>query len=550
MRANERQSWQQLEQLAQEVKNWHLKDLFAQDSQRFTQYSVRHEELLYDFSKQRITPEIMAGLQALAEESQLDSWKQKLLSGEAINHTEGRAVLHTALRQQSSDPIMVDGEDVIPAVRQEWAKMARLVNKIHAKQWRGYTGKAITDVVNIGVGGSDLGPLMAVESLEEFKHPDCDVAIHFVSNLDGRQLQSLMKHELNPETTLFIVASKSFTTIDTLSNADTAREWLMRRAKGNEEAIIRQHFIGVSTKPDKMTQWGIHPDSQFIFWDWVGGRYSLWSTIGLPIAIWLGMETFMEFLKGADSMDRHFKTAPFAQNIPTLMGLTGVWNHNFLGTRGLAILPYDVRLGRLHAYFEQLVMESNGKSVTREGDRVDYLTCPILWGEVGPNAQHAFYQLLHQGTEPVVCDFIATIEGRSDLPVEEQDRGLYHQNLNLANCLAQSQALAFGQDSADPHRFYPGNQVSNTLLFDRLTPYNLGMLIALYEHKVFVQSVIWNINAFDQWGVELGKKIAMKTLAALDGSEDAKFDDSTNQLIATIVQKRAQKSALSAGASL
>jgi glucose-6-phosphate isomerase len=504
---------------AQRLEHVHLRDLFAQDAGRFQRYHLKQGRLLLDYSKQRVDETALAALMALARDCDLDDWRRRLFTGDRINTSENRAALHTALR---------DLTDPKPEVRLEWKKMEKFVKRLHAREWRGFTGKPIEHVVNIGVGGSDLGPLMANFALGFEQHPQAP-KVYFLSTLDGRRIHWLL-NRLNPETTLFIVASKSFSTIDTLSLAETARSWLLNAC--NDPAWLKLHFIGCSANAQKMTEWGIDPSHQLHFWDWVGGRYSFWSAIGLPIALFLGMAGFMDFLAGAHAMDQHFLKAPFEQNMPVILALLGIWNVNGLNARGQVILPYDERLKFLPAYLEQLEMESNGKRVNRQGEVVNYRTGPILWGEVGPNAQHAFYQLMHQGTEPIVADFIVTARA----PVEDE-RSLYHQKLNLANCLAQSRALMLGQDSDDPFKVYPGNQASNTLVIDQLNAFSLGQLIALYEHKVFVQSVVWDINPFDQWGVELGKKIALELMAAFEG--DAQGLDASTQGLMAFIQGRA-----------
>lgn len=520
----------------------HLSRLF-EDKTRTERYSVELDDMYVDYSKNRVTEQTMDLLFDLAKQQDLSGWIKKLVTGEKVNDTEDRAVLHTALRANNQG---VEGyaKEVQPLVAQELAKMASIVNKIRAGHWRGYSGKPITDVVNIGVGGSDLGPLMVTNSLQATKSP---VNLHFISSIDGTQTSNLLKG-LRQENTLFILASKSFSTIDTLSNAETAKDWLREKIKV-EKTLLAQHFLGVSTKPDMMAQWGIPPENQLIFWDWVGGRYSLWSAIGLPIALQIGMDGFADLLAGAHLMDDHFATAPLDKNIPVLLGLIDVWNVNFLGIHDKAILPYDARLRYVPSYFEQLVMESNGKSVNRAGERVQYKTCPILWGEVGPNAQHAFYQLLHQGTQPVMCDFIAPVE-RDDFDTNshaEKDESLrYQHELAMANCFAQSRVLMLGDAAIpdnlkasfdSPFKHYPGNQPSNTILLKAISPKTLGMLVALYEHKTFVEGVIWEINSFDQWGVELGKLIAKETHAAIKSVELTKdFDASTSALIKRIVK--------------
>ncbi len=519
----------------------HLMSLFQEEG-RATRFSVELEELFLDYSKNRITDETLQLLIDLAEQQELPAWIDRLLSGEAVNDTENRPAMHSALRAGGLG-VAGKAEEVQAEIDQQFKKMEGLVDKIRAGHWRGFSGKPITDVVNIGVGGSDLGPLMMTSALQTIKSP---ISLHFVSSIDGTQTSNLLK-KLNQETTLFVLASKSFTTIDTLSNAETAKDWL-QEVISDQETLLSQHFVGVSTKPDMMAEWGIPVDNQLVFWDWVGGRYSMWSAIGLPIALQIGMSGFKDMLAGAATMDRHFGSAPLEQNIPALMGLIDVWNINFLDIHAKAILPYDARLKYLPSYFEQLVMESNGKSVNRNGEKVNYKTCPILWGEVGPNAQHAFYQLLHQGTQPVMCDFIAPVE-RDDFDAfgdSEKDESLrYQHELALANCFAQSRVLMLGdaaipdgikQQFNSPFKHYPGNQPSNTILLRSISAKTMGMLVALYEHKTFVESVIWEINPFDQWGVELGKLIAKETHSAIkDAQKVSEFDSSTQNLIKRVV---------------
>lgn len=515
----------------------HLSKLF-QDTNRQEDYSLELSDVYVDFSKNRITQETLQLLIELAEQQKLPKEIHRLMTGEHVNDTEDRAALHTALRALGKD-VSGFAEEVQPEVEQVMQEMAVLTDKIRSGHWRGYSGKPITDVVNIGVGGSDLGPLMITHSLQTISSP---INLHFISSIDGTQTSNLLRG-LKQETTLFILASKSFTTIDTLSNAETAKDWLKECIK-DERVIFSQHFIGVSTKPDKMTEWGIPTDNQLRFWDWVGGRYSLWSAIGFPIALKIGMDGFRELLQGAHEMDQHFATTDLQKNIPTILALIDIWNINFLNIHDKAILPYDARLRYLPAYLEQLVMESNGKSVSRSGEAVPYKTCPVLWGEVGPNAQHAFYQLLHQGTQAVMCDFIAPVE-RDDFDADshtERDESLRHQHeLALANCFAQSRVLMLGDDAIpsdlktnfdSPFKHYSGNQPSNTILIRTISAKTLGMLIAMYEHKTFVESVIWEINPFDQWGVELGKLIAKETYSAIkDQSLADGFDSSTKGLI-------------------
>lgn len=540
MAVNQSNAWQKLDRLARSgAADKHLKDWFQQDPSRAERYAIELDELFLDYSKNRVDDDILAGLFELAKQQKLTHWIERLLSGEVVNDTESRPALHSALRAGSDASQNGFALSVQTDVKSQLSKMAALVNKVRAGHWRGYSGKPITDVVNIGVGGSDLGPLMVTQALQTQASP---INLHFISSIDGTQTSNLLK-SLNQETTLFVLASKSFTTIDTLSNAETAKDWLEERIP-SIKTIMAQHFIGVSTKPDMMTAWGIPPENQLVFWDWVGGRYSLWSCIGFPIALKVGMDGFQEMLQGASLMDQHFAQAPMSKNIPIVMGLIDIWHINFLGIQAKAILPYDARLRYLPSYLEQLVMESNGKSVNRQGESVNYKTCPILWGEVGPNAQHAFYQLLHQGTQAVMSDFIAPVE-RDDFDRNSEshkNESLRHQHrLALANCFAQSRVLMLG-DAAIPEnlkssfnsafKHYAGNQPSNTLLLKSISAKTLGMLIALYEHKTFVESVIWEINPFDQWGVELGKLIAKDTYQAMLDSEQAKrFDGSTAQLL-------------------
>ncbi len=525
-----RQAELALREHATEATGWHLAKLFSQDRQRFDHLSLRACGLLVDFSKQRVTPNTLFLLRTLAKERGLDQWIRCLFQGREVNWTESRPAMHWRLRESPEQA---------PEVHQQLALMERIVNRVHSGQWRGCQGDAITDVVNIGVGGSDLGPLMASVALHEH-YPSAGrrPQVHFVSSMDGSQIVPLLD-ELDPATTLMVVSSKSFTTVDTLSNAATARAWLTGAFPDMNGAVLRCHFIGVSAQPERMTEWGIHPDNQLQIWDWVGGRYSLWSGIGLPIALTTGMDCFHEFLAGAHEMDAHFRDAPWEQNIPVAQGLIDVWNLNFLNITARAVLPYDGRLKHFPAYVEQLEMESNGKSVTHDGSAVTYHTCPVIWGEVGPNAQHAFYQLLHQGTQPVACEFIvAARHGRRNgnsaelQPLEGQHR------LTIANCLAQSRLLALGEEALPPGESLPafmhyrGNQPSTTTVLEALSPRQLGALVALYEHKVFVQAVLWGINPFDQWGVEMGKRIARDMVKVLDtgyGAEE--LDASTGSLV-------------------
>lgn len=528
-----------LNELKIEFKQKHLTELFAKDKERFNQFSVNLDPIFFDFSKHRVDQRVIHSLVQWAHAQDLKPWIKRLFSSEEINATENRAVMHWALRLPKNAK---QHTKVAAEVHVQLERMYALVNKIHDGQFRGATGEVIQDVVNIGVGGSDLGPLMVSHALSDFKKITAKpINVHFVSTIDGSQLSDLL-HKLRPETTLFIISSKSFSTIDTLSNAQTARLWL-ERSLGQEPQVLKHHFIGVSTKPEKMTAWGISPEHQLLFWDWVGGRYSLWSCIGFPIALSIGVEGFRHFLAGAHAMDQHFQNAPFEKNIPVLMGLLGAWNNNFLDIQTHAVLPYDGRLKYFAPYLQQLEMESNGKSTQRSGNKVDANTCPIIWGEVGPNAQHAFYQLLHQGTHSVSSDFLAPVKrynAKQFTYVNSADALQEQHNLALSNCLAQSRLLAFGNQVLDQkelhslpaYKQYTGNQPSSTILAQELNPYSLGMLIAMYEHKVFVQSVLWNINAFDQWGVEKGKEIANQLLPILNGEESSvHLDESTEGLI-------------------
>ena len=536
----------QTEQKDEVNQNLNLIDLFAEDAQRFEKFSVQFKPLSFDFSKHRIDQFSLDFLVNYAKEKSLSGWVQRLFTDEAINYTEDRSAMHWALRLPKDDQKY---PELAQLVHTQLDRMYQLVEKIHAGQCRGSTGEVIQDVVNIGVGGSDLGPLMVNHALSDYKVKTTKpLKVHFVSTMDGSQLSELL-HQLRPETTLFIISSKSFGTIDTLSNAQTVRQWL-EKALGSQKSVVQHHFVGVSTKPGKMTEWGIAPENQFLLWDWVGGRYSLWSCIGLPIALQIGVDGFKQLLAGAYAIDQHFQNTPFEQNIPVLMGLLGVWNNNFLNIQTHAVLPYDGRLKYFASYLQQLEMESNGKSIQRDNEKVELNTCPIVWGEVGPNAQHAFYQLLHQGTHSVSCDFIAPVHryNANQFTYAESAGSLVEQHhLALSNCLAQSRLLAFGNQALNAdelsqlpaYKQYEGNQPSSTLLMQELSPYSLGMLIALYEHKVFVQSVIWNINPFDQWGVEKGKEIANQILPVLSGKTNdlSQLDASTQGLIKILLGK-------------
>ena len=512
-------------------------ELFAADPERFARFSVRLGDLLLDYSKNRITEETMRLLVALAEEADVAGWRQKMFSGEKINATEGRAVLHVALRNTLDKPIFVDGVDVMPEVVRVREQMRAFSDAVRSGAWRGHGGLAITDVVNIGIGGSDLGPVMVTEALKPYHQPGLNV--HFVSNVDGTHIAETLK-PLTPETTLFIVASKTFTTQETITNALSARAWLVETLG---EAAVAKHFVALSTNEKEVRAFGIDPANMFAFWDWVGGRFSLWSAIGLPIAIAVGMDRFDALLAGGRAMDAHFCTAPLAQNLPVLLALIGIWNTDFLGAETYAVLPYDQYLHRLPAYLQQADMESNGKYVRKDGGRVDYKTGPILFGEPGTNGQHSFYQLVHQSTRLVPCDFIA--------PAQTHNRIGEHHPILLSNFFAQTEALMRGKsedevraelkaqgldaaaiDALAPHKVFDGNRPTNSILVRRIDAFTLGMLIALYEHKIFTQGVIWGINSFDQWGVELGKALAKVILPELKGDGDVTgHDASTNGLI-------------------
>lgn len=535
-------AWHDLAEHASIVRAMHLSRIFAQDPERGSRDQLNAAGITLNLARQRILLTTWQQLYALADQQQLKEAIEQLFTGVALNHTENRAALHTALRAQAS----VEVSDALQwqAIQSQLTRMQVLVDRIRAGQWRGFSGRAITDVVNLGVGGSDLGPHLAVSALQHLK--DTQIGIHYLSSMDGAKTAALLK-QLNPHTTLFVLASKTFTTIDTLANAQTAIEWLLANG-ASQKLAYQQHFIGVSANPAKMTEFGIHSNHQLQFWDWVGGRYSLWSTIGITIAVVIGMQGFRQLLAGANAMDQHFRNSAWSDNMPVRMALATVWNRNFLGIHGKAILPYDARLALLPAYLTQLIMESNGKSVDRKGQAIDYATCPIVWGEVGPNAQHAFYQLLHQGTEAVMCDFIAPLT-RPDIAQESdsatREALAYQHQLALANLLAQSTVLMLGDAAlatppTDPHKHYAGNQPSNTLLLDQLDAHSLGALIALYEHQTFVEAMLWNINPFDQWGVELGKQIAVSTLQAMQRDNAQGFDSAT-QAVLSLLNKAKEK---------
>jgi len=533
--------WQALQAHREAIGSKHLRELFAQAPDRFESLSFRLGDFLADFSKQRITPETLKLLTDLARAADVEGWRDRMFAGEPINVSEGRAVLHPALRYLGTGPFPGAGNDVMPEVRAVRAQMREFSERVRSGLWRGYSGEAIRHVVNLGIGGSDLGPKMAARALSAYDHPGLHV--HFVSNLDGAQLAPLLE-TLDPRATLFIIASKTFTTQETLRNALTARDWLLAAAgPENEAAALARHFVAVTAAPAEAGLFGLAHDNIFTMWDWVGGRYSLWSAVGLALSLSIGMTQFERLLAGAQALDKHFLESPLERNLPALMGLLGVWNTNFLGAETLAILPYNESLRSLPGYLQQLEMESNGKMVNRNGRPLGCRPNPIVWGEIGINGQHAFFQLLHQGGWLIPSDFI--VAATSDYPLPGHNGPL------LANCLAQSAALAFGRTEAEaraelelegcspdgveallPYKVFAGNQPSTTLLLPRLDPYHLGMLIALYEHKVFVQGIIWGINSFDQWGVELGKKLAGRLLPALEGNPDEGLDASTAGLIA------------------
>ncbi len=538
-------AWKALTAHHKKVSKLHLRDLFAKDANRFNKFSLHACDILLDYSKNRITDETMPLLFALAKETKVKQAIEKMFNGEKINTTENRAVLHVALRNRSNRPIMVDGTDVMPEVNAVLSQMKSFCAVVRSGEWKGFTGRPITDAVNIGIGGSDLGPLMVTEALKPYAG---NLRVHFVSNVDGTHIAETLK-TLNPETTMFIIASKTFTTQETLTNAHTAKRWFLERAK--DEQAVKAHFIALSTNAKEVEKFGIDTKNMFGFWDWVGGRYSLWSAIGLSIALSIGFENFEELLSGAFEMDEHFRTAPFEQNLPVVLALLGVWYNNFFGAQTQAILPYDQYLHRFAAYFQQGDMESNGKRVTKTGEVVDYDTGAILWGEPGTNGQHAFYQLIHQGTKLVPCDFIAPCQTHNPL-------GEHHEIL-LSNFFAQTEALMKGKTENEagtelkaqgfkgkeltkllPHKVFTGNKPTNSLMLPKLTPRTLGALIALYEHKIFVQGVIWNINSFDQWGVELGKQLAKTILPELKTAEPiSSHDASTNGLMNFYKQHKA-----------
>ena len=541
-------SWKALESHKKEMENVQMRDLFAADPARFDKFHLQFQTILLDYSKNRITEKTMSLLFELAREANVHGVAKQMFNGEKIKTTEDRAVLHIALRNRSNRPIMVDGKDVMPEVNAVLAHMKEFSNAVRSGAWKGYTGKTITDVVNIGIGGSDLGPVMVTEALKPYSKRDLHV--HFVSNIDGTHIAETLKN-LSPETTLFIVASKTFTTQETITNALSAKEWFLKSAK--DVAHVAKHFVALSTNTAEVSKFGIDTKNMFGFWDWVGGRYSFWSAIGLSIVLSIGMDNFEELLMGGHLVDEYFLNTPLEQNIPVIMGLVGVWYNNFFGAQTHAILPYDQYMHRFSAYFQQGDMESDGKSVTKDGEACTWSTGPVIWGEPGTNGQHAFYQLIHQGTKLIPCDFIAPIETHNPL-------GEHHPIL-LSNFFAQPEALMKGKNEAEvrkelgdsklskeeleklvPQKMFQGNKPTNSFFLQKLTPRTLGSLVAMYEHKIFTQGVIWGINSFDQWGVELGKQLAKAILPELSGDKViASHDSSTNGLINYYKKNRAAK---------
>jgi len=535
-------SWSKLTEHQKDLSKQHLRDLFSSDPQRFDKFHLKFNDILFDYSKNIVTQETLNLLFSLAREAKVEAARDAMFAGEKINTTEDRAVLHIALRNLSDRPIYVDGVNQTPEVHKVLKQMEKWSDQIRSGEWKGYTGKAITDVVNIGIGGSDLGPVMVTEALKPYAKEGLNV--HFVSNIDGTHLVEAVK-KLNPETTVFIIASKTFTTQETITNAKSARSWFLSSAK--DQKHVSKHFVALSTNTEEVTKFGISEENMFGFWDWVGGRYSLWSAIGLSISVYVGFNNFRELLNGAFDMDNHFVNTPLENNLPVIMGLIGLWYNNFWDAQTVAILPYDQYLSRFAAYFQQGDMESDGKSVTKNGDVIDdFSTGPIIWGEPGTNGQHAFYQLIHQGTKMIPADFIAPILSQNkDLGDDD------HHTILLSNYFAQTEALMKGKNKDEareelvksgmsgdklekllPHKVFAGNKPTNSILFHKLDPRTLGRLIALYEHKIFVQGAVWNINSFDQWGVELGKQLAKAILPELTSAESVtSHDSSTNGLI-------------------
>jgi len=531
-------SWKALESHFLQVKDVHMREMFEQDNKRFSKFSARMDDILLDFSKNRINDETFSLLCELARETGVERWRDQMFAGDPINISEFRPVLHTALRNRSNEPVYVDGENVMPKVNRVLAQLRYFTERVRGGHMRGYSGHLFKDVVNIGIGGSDLGPHVVCDSMKPYAQRGLNV--HFVSNIDPTHLTEILKF-VDPESTLFVISSKTFTTQETMLNAKSARDWFIELT-GNEKAVAR-HFVAVTTNKKTASEFGILEENMFEFWDWVGGRYSLWSAIGLPIALYLGMDHFEDMLEGAHAMDIHFKSTPMEKNLPMILALLGIWYNNFFDAQSHAVMAYNQYLRRLPAFLQQLDMESNGKTINRNGERVDYLTGPIIWGETGSNCQHAFFQLLHQGTKPVPADFL--IPARSKNPLSGQHSVL------LSNYLAQTRALMKGKTEAEaraeleasdtpeeiiadvlPHKIFEGNKPTNSILFEKLDPKTLGALLAMYEHKVFVQGVIWNINSFDQWGVEYGKQLASEIQSELSSRENtSSYDDSTNNLI-------------------
>jgi glucose-6-phosphate isomerase len=541
-------AWKKLQSHFRTMKKKHMRDMFQKDSKRFSRFTLAFEDITVDFSKNIISGKTLKLLLELAQECRVKDAIERMFSGDKINETEGRAVLHVALRNRANIPIYVDGKDVMPEVKAVLAQMQRFSDNVISGEWRGYSGKVISDIVNIGIGGSDLGPLMVTEALQPYRKEH--LRAHFVSNVDGTHITETLK-KLSPEKTLFLIASKTFTTQETMRNAHTARRWFLDTAQ--DEAFIKNHFVAISTNTDEVAKFGIDPSHMFRFWDWVGGRYSLWSAVGLSIACSLGFGNFLALLEGAYAMDTHFRTTPFGKNIPVILALIGVWYGSFFGAETEAILPYDQYMHKVPAYFQQGNMESNGKSVDRAGKKVAYQTGPIIWGQPGTNGQHAFYQLIHQGTKLVPCDFIAP--ALSHNPVAD------HHRILLSNFFAQTEALMKGKTEQEvlaelkssgmsdekikllaPFKVFHGNIPTNSILFRKLTPRTLGSLIALYEHKIFVQGILWNIYSFDQWGVELGKQLVNNILPELSGENIVSaHDSSTNGLINRYKELRSSK---------
>lgn len=549
--------WQKLEQHFNETKNNHMRDSFNTDSDRFNKYSLSLGDILFDYSKNRINEDTMKLLRELAEEQGVMRKAKDMFKGNKINFTEDRAVLHIALRNRSNTPILVDGKDIMPEVNKVLERIKDFSNNVREGKWKGHTGKSIENIVNIGIGGSDLGPVMVTEALKHYQHPT--LKLHFVSNIDGTHLSEVLK-VCDPETTLFLIASKTFTTQETMTNATTAKSWLLKSCDKPDNEVVPFHFVALSTNEAKVSEFGIDTKNMFPFWDWVGGRYSIWSSIGTSIALAIGFENWMQFFEGAHEVDKHFMETPIEANIPVTMALLGIWYNNFYKASTVAVLPYDQYMHRFAAYFQQGDMESNGKSTNSKGEPVGVQTGPVIWGEPGTNGQHAFYQLIHQGTKIIPCDFLAPCVSHNDIPTVIGSTTDHHPIL-LSNYFAQSEALAFGKTEEEvveelkktgmdakrisqiaPHKIFEGNRPSNSFLFKELTPKTLGSLVAMYEMKIFVQGAIWDINSFDQWGVELGKVLARKILPELDGNGKVDtHDSSTNGLINYFKQNKRKR---------